>query len=206
MEELTTNQIITIILVLFVLVLAIIGIFKFNLIGTLKDLFPDFTKGNLTVKYSEELKLKYPGLVGYYLDIPNPFSLTEDFYYWYDSSPTMKGVEEGPPIGWKWTKPKKAGWLTAGNIYSRDFQELEESERNFILNLSKKSPEEGLKLIVERTIKSKNEKLQIYVEAIEGGKRTKYEEVGVYESSDKRLQDLDALIGTINRVSRKIIR
>ena len=76
-----------------------------------------------------------------------------------------------------------------------EFREINEEERNFIAKLDKKTPEEGLKLIVEKVLKDKED----FIVKI-GDKEENY------KSGDKRLLDLDSLIDKLNQISRGVVR
>jgi len=86
----TTNKLIAMILIIFVLVVAIIGIFKFNVIGTLKDFFPDFKKVDRIVKYEGTSTLENPYYVSFYV-----YSDEMDIQYFYN--PNSKAFILGKP-------------------------------------------------------------------------------------------------------------
>ena len=201
-ENTTINTLVKLIIVIFVLVIAVFGIMYLNNVRAIKDLFPDFTKENNQVNWNEEFFLENPKEIVYYLDIPDGSSFSEDFYYWYDSNPTIIGTEKGPAIGWKWSKNGK-DWISVGNIYREEFGKISGLDKTFLLNLNGTSPEKGLKLILERIIaNSEGIILRDMYLTIKIGERN----LGPYDKDSEIIYDLDLLIDRINKATRIYLR
>lgn len=201
-ENTTMNTLVKLIIVIFVLVIAIFGIMYLSGAKTIKDLFPDFTKEDKEVRWNGEFFLENPGKIVYYVDIPDSFSLSEDFYYWYDNSTTKIGVEEGPAIGWKWSKNGK-DWFNAGNIYRIEFKEISGTDKDFLKRLNGTSPEEGLKLIVRRITDNYE---GTYLRDIHLTIKIGEKNLGPYDKDSKIIYDLDAMIDRINKATRIYLR
>ncbi len=205
-ENTTVSTIVALIILVFVLIIAIFGITKLNSSGLLKELFPDFNKNDLKVKYNQEFKLEHPDLIVYYVSGDDA-----KLYFRYFIRESYREGKKVDVTGWEWKKAKKLFGnednFVSANLYdSIYFKELSNKNQNFIKELSRKSPEDGLKLIVERIIKNEegNELLPVYLNVyFKINKKNEIERE--YSAKDKRLLDLDGLIDTFNQISRGVL-
>ncbi|MEK6872993.1 MAG: hypothetical protein AABW90_03195 [Nanoarchaeota archaeon] len=215
MEESTTfNTIIIMIILALVLVVAIFSIIKLNASGLLKDLFPDFEKKDRIVSWNKEFFLEHPELMVYYIE-----GRDANIYISYSVKPVIRGTTQIGIIGWSWWSVEKEewwakdakGWLSASTQHT-SFKKLSSKNQEFISQLAGKSPEEGLKLIVERVLRNEEENyiydvvLRVYF-----GKKVngKWEAERKYESDSGGkfvLKDLDGLIDIFNQISRGVVR
>lgn len=208
-ERTTISTIITIIIIVFVLVIAIFGILKLKSSDLLKELLPDFTKKDLKVKYNQEFKLERPDLIVYYVS-----GWDARLYFRYVIRESHRDGKKVEVAGWEWKKDKlfakEDNFISANldkDVFFEDFSDKNrDKNKKFIVELSKKSPEDGLKLIVDRVVKNdegnfaQNVYLTVYFQI--NGKNVAERE---YSAKDKKLLDLDGLIDTFNQISRGVL-
>ncbi len=202
------------IIIAFVLVLAVFSIIKINASGLLKDLLPDFEKKDRVVSWNEEFFLEHPELMIYYIE-----GRDASIYLSYSNDAIIEGTTQKGVVGWSWWSVEKGewwakdakGWLSVSTQHA-SFKKLSSKNQDFISNLAGKSPEEGLKLIVERVLKDEEGNyiydtlLRVYFgEKING----RWEAERKYESDNGKnfvLKDLDGLIDNFNQISRGVVR
>lgn len=213
-ERTAMDTVIAIIIIAFVLIIAIFGIIKLNASGLLKDIFPDFEKKDRVVNWNEEFFLEHPELIVYYIE-----GREANIYLSYSIEPVIRGTAQIGVVGWSWWSIDKGewwakdakGWLSASTEHV-SFKKLSSKNQDFIRQLAGKSPEEGLKLIVERVLKNEEENyiydvvLRVYF-----GKKVNegWEAERKYESDGGGnfiLKDLDGLIDSFNQISRGVVR
>lgn len=201
-ENTTINTLVKLIIVVFVLVIAIFGIMYLNNVRAIKDLFPDFTKENKQVNWNEEFYLEHPELLYFYIGGKKG----DIFFSYLKNSDSDKGQ-------WSWTKlsagqftlPKKSNFLSVDISYHSSFVNLDEKNKNFIIGLRGKSPEEGLRDIVNRVLKNdegftffQDVAFLVYID----GELAQQQ----YEVSDPVLRDLDSLIDRVNKEVKIYLR
>ena len=199
-ENTAINTLIKLIIVIFVLVIAIFGIMYLNNVRTIKDLFPDFTKENNKVNWNEEYYLEHPELLYFYVG-----GSKGDIFFSYFKIP------DSDKSKWFWFKlpkfhalPKQSDFLSVESSSHSSFVNLDEKNKNFIIGLRGKSPEEGLRDIVNRVLKN-DEGFQLFQDVvffvyIEGEVSQKY------KAGDSVLRDLDSLIDRVNKEVKIYLR
>ncbi len=204
------SNILALILGAILIVVILFSIFYFDILGRIGNVFPDFTKSNYSSKWEEEYFLEYPELIVYYID-----GRDADIYLKYDKNTKYdKTAIRGEKVGiggWSWSKDNEKWYIigafyytTSGNFIGNVEGILDAKNRNFLKELIGKSPENGLKIIVDRVLhndesnKFFNVKLEVYI----GDWKEKYDA----ESDAKFLSDLDGLIDKFNQISRGVIK
>ena len=198
-ENTTINTLVKLIIVIFVLVIAVFGIMYLNNVRTIKDLFPDFTKENNQVNWNEEFYLEHPELLYFYVG----GSKGNIFLSYFKIPDSDKGQ-------WSWFKPsitntlpKNPDFLSVESSYHIDFVNLDEKNKNFLIGLRGKSPEEGLRYIINRVLKNdegtwfQDVVFFVYIER---------ELSQQYEAGDGILGDLDSLIDRVNKEVKIYLR
>ncbi|MEK6871935.1 MAG: hypothetical protein AABX16_03465 [Nanoarchaeota archaeon] len=197
-EEKSIGTLVNFIIIVLVLAIVIGGLYYFDVIGNIKDIFPTFGKQNTTVAWEGHYFLERPELIVYEIQ-----DTDDTLFLWYDTALIAVGEKKGQSIGWRWFRDisrDKEGWLTAESYIftAREYKPFFDRNKNLINALAsvQQNPEKGLQKIVERIVKSK--------EALHVKIGTNWNEV--YAANDARLRDLDGLIDKFNQISRGVVR
>lgn len=198
-ENTSINTLVKLIIVIFVLVIAVFGIMYLNNVGTIKNIFPDFTKENKQVNWNEEFYLEHPDLLYFYIG-----GSKGNIFFSYPKIPDSNKDK------WFWFKlpkfhalPKQSDFLSVENSIHASFVNLDEKNKNFVIGLRGKSPEEGLRDIVNRVLKNDEGTWfqdVVFFVYIEG------ELSQQYKADDIILRDLDSLIDRINKQVKIYLR
>lgn len=205
-KDMSMGRLISLILGAVLVVIILFSLFYFNALGKLGDIFPFFEKGNVTVEWEEEYFLDYPEeMVIRYDDGEHSGDVgwggLGDFNYRYRE-------EEG----WQWLYIGKSlignvvsrHWLNIESDFKREeiYSEVKKEDKEFMESLNGKSPEKGLKMLVERTINNPgslfyNPRLWVGFGCNDNAILCCNSKI--YKQKDKELRDLDAMIHRFNR-------
>jgi hypothetical protein len=209
---LISNTLIVIIVVAVVIVsvaLGASGFFKDKVYPFIDNI--DFTPDNATVEWLGDINLTYPGEIIYYI-----YGNDAEIYLWFDDKSVIV-YDEGSevPVGWKYSQTNDA-LVDSGYFLSMNNQDalkkLGKKNMDFLNSLEEKTPEEGLEIILNRVIKNDEGNTNwLWIEAMRidvelrvfiGGWKSFPPD---YESSDKRLRNIEGLIDKFNQISRGVV-
>lgn len=188
---------VVLVLALLVLVGSYWFLFESGYSQKIKDSIPGFTIEERKIEWDRTNNLTYPGIIQYHIEGKNA-----DIFLFYNTKDPNLGK------GWLWNmekprfflikpfvSPKFQGYIPVGTgkLDSRDNQ-------IFLRQLSGENADEGLRIIVERVIKDNN--LKLHVTFTDPDNPTDPDRLVLdYDSSDKRLYDLNGLMIKFNQIS-----
>ncbi len=226
-EDSTLGLIVKIIIMVLTLVVVIffLGWFLgwFNI-----DLIPDFSKKNQSEEWNKEFFLTHEELIVYYID-----GKEAQIFLKYDITETPEGKRKGEIIGWRWSKNGKnwfnvenynAAYESQGNFWATQpllrnvfgleeytVLKLDKKNQDFLKTLIGKSPEEGLKLILDRVRRNEEGYYEVF------GKDVKKANAGLdieingkvkksYNHDDPFMGDVNDFILKLNQLSRGALK
>lgn len=206
-RDVSMGRLVGLILGALLIVIILFFIFYFGIIGKLGGVFPFFERGNMTLEWEEEYFLEHP----------------EELTFQFKDGKIRLNFMGGLIIsyryrnatGWQWMhwinnpwtgKSSSRNWIAIESGFKREefYKDVEKEDKKFMDSLKGKTPEEGLKLMVERTLNSRKGYLRVGFGCGDKG----FSSICLtkrYENDDKELRDLDGLIHKFNRITNGLI-
>lgn len=195
-DDSTIWRIIGLILIIFLLAIVFLSIYMWD-IPELARSWIGFEEGNLSVKWSEEIFLEDPGVIQYLIGGKNA-----NIYLKYNPEKN----NAGEIYGWMWgiEKRKDKRWFRSSTQDFIEFKKLSVQNQEFLIEITGKSPEDGLIMIANRVLKNDEGNYWFDVNLVV----SIGEWVRVYNKrrTPKELKDIDGLILKFNQISRGVVK